>query len=392
MAMIESTAGTEAWPHFDEDEIEAAAAVLRSGRVNQWTGDRVAAFEKACAERFGMPRAIALANGTLALELALRAFGIGPGDEVIVTPASFVASASCVSLLGATPVFADVERNSQNISAGTVAPHITERTRAVIPVHLAGCPVDMEPLVALAGKHGLIIIEDCAQAHGAEIAGKPIGSFGHAAAFSFCQDKIMTTGGEGGILLCRDEDVHARAWSWKDHGKRWEQTPEPAPNGGFHYRHDGLGSNWRMTEMQAAIGLVQLGKLDDWLERRRANAAIWSRTLGQSPAVRLTETPAGATHACYKYCVFLEPGHLKPDADRDRVLATLQEAGLDVTAGFCPEIYLEKAFAELEVEQRPVAHELGNTSLMFKVHPTLDPDKLEASAQRAREVIGGFER
>lgn len=392
MTVMETTAGTESWPHFGEDEIEAAAAVLRSGRVNQWTGDRVSAFEKACAERFGMPYAIALANGTLALELALRAFDIGPGDEVIVTPASFVASASCVSLMGARPVFADVERNSQNISAATVLPHITERTRAIIPVHLAGCPVDMEPMMALAAKHDLIVIEDCAQAHGAAIAGKPIGSFGHAAAFSFCQDKIMTTGGEGGMLLCRDEDIYSRAWSWKDHGKRWEKTPHPAPQGGFHYRHDGLGSNWRLTEMQAAIGLVQLGKLDAWLEKRHANAAIWSRALGQSPAIRLTETPPEATHACYKYCVFLVPGHLKPDASRDDVVAALQAAGIDAGAGFCPEIYLEKAFAELNVERRPVAHELGQTSLMFKVHPTLDPDKLEATAQRARDVIADFER
>jgi dTDP-4-amino-4,6-dideoxygalactose transaminase len=380
------------WPHYDEDEIAAVTDVLRSGSVNQWTGTRVRAFEDAFAARCAMPHAVAVANGSLALELALHAFGIGSGDEVIVTSTSFVASASCVSLVGATPVFADVERDSQNISAHTVEPLITARTRAVIPVHLAGHPVDMDPLMALAGDRGLVVIEDCAQAHGAAINGKPVGSFGHAAAFSFCQDKILSTGGEGGMTLFREAEAMERAWSYKDHGKSREKMQAGSDSPGFRYVHDGIGSNWRLTEMQAAIGLAQLDKLDAWLERRRVNARVWADALGQSPAVRIPQAPAGATHACYRFRAFLKPKRLKDGATRDDVLAALQQADIDAAAGFCPEIYREAAFAHLEVAPRPAARELGQTSLAFKVHPTLDPDRLTADAQRAREIIADFER
>ena len=382
----------ESWPYFAADEIDAVADVLRSGKVNQWTGDRVFAFEKAFAERFAMPHAIALANGSLALELALRALGVSSGDEVIVTSSSFMASASCVPLVGATPVFADVDRNSQNMTAATVEPLITDKTRAIIPVHLAGWPVDIEPLMELARRHKLFVIEDCAQAHGAEIVGKPAGSFGHAAAFSFCQDKILTTGGEGGMVLFRDEDRWKRAWSYKDHGKSWEMMHEPNSGPGFRYVHESIGSNWRLTEMQAAIGLVQLTKLDRWLDQRRANAAVWCDALVQSPAVRIPAVPPHLTHARYKLCVFLELDQLKPGATRDDVLAALQKSEIDAGSGFCPEIYLEKAFAALKVEPRDIAHALGQTSLMFKVHPTLDPGKLASDARRARDVIADFER
>ncbi len=392
MAKGEQKSIDESWPCFAQDEIDAVTEVLRSGKVNQWTGDRVFAFEEAFAERFAMPHAVAVANGSLALELALRALGIGAGDEVIVTSSSFMASASCVPLVGAAPVFADVDRNSQNMTAATVEPLITEKTRAVIPVHLAGWPVDIEPLVELARKHGLFVIEDCAQAHGAEIVGKPAGSFGHAAAFSFCQDKIMTTGGEGGMVLFRDEEPWKRAWAYKDHGKSWDAMHAPGSGPGFRYVHEGLGSNWRLTEMQAAIGLVQLTKLEQWLEKRHANTAIWSAALAQSPAVRIPAVPAHLSHARYKFCVFLELDQLRNGTTRDDVLGALLKAGLDAGSGFCPEIYLEKAFAPLKVQRREVAHELGQTSLMFRVHPTLDPDRLAKDAGRACAVIAEFEK
>ncbi len=365
--------------------------MLRSGRVNQWTGEQVHAFENALAARLGMPHAVALANGSVALELALKALGIGPGDEVIVTPASFVASASCVALVGATPVFADVEADSQNISAATVAPHITPATRAIIAVHLAGWPVDMAPLMALAKKTGILVIEDCAQSIGATIGGQPAGSLGDAAVFSFCQDKIMTTGGEGGMALFRDEGAFKRAWSYKDHGKGFDLIRQPSAAPGFRFVHESVGTNWRMTEMQAAIGLVQLGKLDDWLEKRAANAAIWRQALSHCKALRIPSPPDEMKHANYKFIAFLEPDHLKPGVSRDDVLAALIEGGVRAFSGPCPEIYRENAFAHLKVTPRQTAKALGRVSLMFEVHPTLDAGALKERADLARNIISRFE-
>ncbi len=381
----------EAWPYFGEDEIAAVADVLRSGRVNQWTGTRVKQFEQAMAKRIGMPHAIALANGSVALELALRALGVGPGDEVIVASSSFVASASCVPLVGATPVFADVDRDSQNVSAATIEPLITKRTKAVIPVHLAGWPADMPAIMALAKHREIAVIEDCAQAVGAEIGGRPVGAFGDASIFSFCQDKIITTGGEGGMALFRDADVWQRAWEFKDHGKSWNLVQEPPSALGFRWVHHTIGTNWRMTEMQAAIGLVQLEKLQGWLQDRRRNAGIWRDDFKSLKVLRQPAPPDGVTHAYYKYSVFLEPDRLAPGASRDDVLAALIDGGIHALSGFCPEIYREQAFQDLATEVRPVAHGLGETSLAFEVHPTLDPHRLAARAQTASSILSRFE-
>lgn len=390
-SMPEPDPASESWPQFGQDEIAAVTDVLRSGRVNQWTGDRVIRFERAMAERFQSPHAVAVANGTVALELALRALGIGPGDEVIVTPRSFVASAGCVALVGATPVFVDVDRDTQNISPATIAPHLTSRTRAVIPVHLAGWPADMEAIMELAHAHRLLVIEDCAQSVGATIDGRPAGSFGHAAAVSFCQDKIITTGGEGGMVLFRDEAAAKRAWAYKDHGKDRDLSRQPAAKPGFRWLHRTIGTNWRLTEMQAAIGLVQIDKLDRWLAARRANAAIWTAALAESPAVRVPAPRNGVSHAYYKLYAFLRPESLKPNTTRDDILEALAAAGVKAFSGSCPEIYREEAFSELETAPQPVARELGETSLMFEVHPTLDPERLRATAALARTVIARFE-
>ena len=381
----------EAWPHFGEDEIAAVAEVLRSGKVNQWTGTRVKQFEQAVAVRIGMPHAVALANGSVALELALRALGVGPGHEVIVASSSFVASVSCVELVGATPVFADVDRESQNISAATIEPLITERTRAVIPVHLAGWPAEMPAIMALAQARGLSVIEDCAQAIGAEIEGKPVGAFGDASIFSFCQDKIITTGGEGGMALFREADAWKRAWEFKDHGKSWDLMQKPSSAPGFRWVHHAIGTNWRMTEMQAAIGLVQLDKLQGWLQARRRNASVWRKEFEPLKLLRQPTPPDGVTHAYYKYSVFLVPDRLAPGASRDDVLGALIDGGVHALSGFCPEIYREQAFQDLATETRPVAHALGETSLAFEVHPTLDPQRLEARAQSAGAIISRFE-
>jgi dTDP-4-amino-4,6-dideoxygalactose transaminase len=277
-----------AWPYFADDEVLSAAAVLRSGRVNQWTGKEVERFQEEFAAACGVRHVIALANGTVALELALRAYGIGPGDEVVVTPRTFIASASCAVLQGAHPVFAEVDRASQNMTVETIRAVLTPRTRAIIAVHLAGWPCEMDKIMALAKERGLIVIEDCAQAHGARFGERPVGTFGHAAAFSFCQDKIMTTGGEGGLLLTNDDAVWDAAWAFKDHGKSYDAVYHREHPPGFRWLHDSFGTNWRMTEMQAAIGRRQLRKLPQWVQARRANAAVLSERFAGLEALRVT--------------------------------------------------------------------------------------------------------
>lgn len=384
----------EQWPFFADDEIEKVAAVLRSGRVNQWTGPEVFDFEQACAARFGGGHAIALANGSVALELALRAFGIGPGDEVVVSPRSFIASASCVSLVGATPVFADVDSNSGNLSPETVSRVLTEKTRAIIPVHLAGWPADVPGMMDLVRGRNIKVIEDCAQAHGAEIGGESVGGFGDAAAFSFCQDKIISTGGEGGLLSIKDEDRWAWAWSFKDHGKDFaKSTGAPGEPGLFRWVHDRIGTNWRLTGPQAAIGLAQLQKLDGWLAARARNAAIWADALSVVPGLTVPLPASNSErHAFYKLYFYLDAGDdQEAEKMRSRILARVAADGLRVFSGGCSEIYREKAFAGLSVAECPVARSLGARSLMVEVHPTLRPDLLELRAERlaaiARDVI-----
>ena len=377
----------ERWPFYAEDEIAAAAHVLRTGKVNQWTGPDVTAFEKACTRRFGGAHGIALANGSLALELALKALGIGPGDEVVVTPRSFVASASSVMLVGATPVFADVDADSGNINSGTIERVLTDRTRAIIPVHLAGWPADMPSIMDLALRRGLKVIEDCAQAQGAAIDGRSVGSFGDAAAFSFCQDKIITTGGEGGFVSFKDESAWEWAWSFKDHGKSWRRVSEPADEPGqFRWLHDQVGTNWRLTGPQAAIGLVQLGKLDLWTEARTSNARIWSEALGSVQGLNVPWPAERFRHAFYKLHAFVEAPRADASELRDKILQRSADAGLRVFSGSCSEIYREKAFEGFDQADCPVARRLGETSLMVEVHPTMRPDLLERRAQRLAAI------
>lgn len=390
-AMSEITAPdrghAEVWPYYDEDEIAAATAVLRSGRVNQWTGDRVRTFERVLADYCGVKHAIALANGSLALELALRAFGIGPSDEVIVTSRSFIASASCVDLVGAKPVFADIDPVSQNISAATIAPLITSRTKAIIPVHLAGWPCDMQPILDLAQRHNLFVIEDCAQAIGATIDGRRVGSFGHASVFSFCQDKIITTGGEGGALLVNDEALWRFAWSYKDHGKDWDKATARAAGTNYRWLHTQVGTNWRMTEMQAAIGIVQMGKLDAWLAQRNLLARTWIDQLQRLDCLELPMPAANVRHGWYKFCVFVRPERLVPGMGRDELLSLLSQNGVRAFFGSCPEIYREGAYAHRRQERLKVAQRLGETSLMFEVHPTLRQETVHKAAQRVVELV-----
>lgn len=379
------------WPFFDEDEREPVTDVLRSGKVNYWTGTEGREFEKEFAAYTNCKHAITLANGTVALELALYALGIGQGDEVITTCRTFIASASCIVMRGAIPVLADVDRVSQNITADTIRPLITSCTKAIICVHLAGWPCDMDPIMELAKEHGLTVIEDCAQAHGATYKGHPVGSLGDVAAFSFCQDKIMTTGGEGGMLTTNDESLWRKAWEFKDHGKSYGAVYNRQHPPGFRWLHESFGTNWRLTEMQSAIGRVQLRKLPEWTARRISNAHMLTNAFLTIPALQVTVPPVDSGHAYYKYYVFVRPEMLKSGWDRDRIMNAVVAEGIPCFSGSCSEIYQEKAFtaAGLGPKHRlTVAKELGENSLMFLVHPTLTNEHMMDTIQVMKKVMG----
>jgi dTDP-4-amino-4,6-dideoxygalactose transaminase len=378
------------WPSFTEEEADAVRRVLLSNCVNYWTGKECREFEKEFAAWAGTAHAIALANGTVALDVALKALGLGPGDEVVVTSRTFIASVSSIVLAGATPVFADVDVNSQNITADTIRAVLTKRTRAILCVHLAGWPCDMDPIMTLAEEHGLFVIEDCAQAHGARYKDRPVGSIGHVGAWSFCQDKIMTTGGEGGMVTTNDSTLWSRMWSHKDHGKSFQAVYEREHPPGFRWLHESFGTNWRMLEIQAAIGRIQLGRMPEWHAKRRANAqTLWDKAQGM-PGLRVPEIPAHIDHAAYKCYVFVEPDKLHSGWNRDRIIAELAALGVPCFSGSCSEVYLEKAFENTgwrPAERLPVAKELGETSLMFLVHPTLIEKEVEKTWQSLERVM-----
>jgi dTDP-4-amino-4,6-dideoxygalactose transaminase len=373
------------WPFFDADELEAAAQVLRSGRVSYWTGEEGHAFEREYAEHVGVAHAVAVANGTVALEAALRAAAIGPGDEVVVTSRSFVASASCVAWCGGTPVFADVEP-SGNLSAATIEAVLTPATRAVIVVHLAGLPCEMDPILALAERHGLCVIEDCAQAHGARYRGRAVGSLGHVAAFSFCQDKIITTAGEGGMVVTNDPTLWRRAWSYKDHGKDLDVMRAPPAAPGYRYLHHTVGGNGRLTEVQAAIGRVALRRLPAHHEARRANAAALCEQLASVGGFRVPEVPEHMEHAWYKLAFDVELERLREGWTRHRIQDALVAEGVPCWSGY-GETYREPVFASVGRWQPwPVAKALAESGLVLRVDPALTAVELDHTREALRMV------
>jgi dTDP-4-amino-4,6-dideoxygalactose transaminase len=399
------------WPSFTSEEAEAVQKVLLSNKVNYWTGQECRLFEDEFAKWCGSQYAVALANGTLALDVALQALGIKAGDEVIVTPRTFIASISCVVNIGAIPVFADVDLNSGNITPESIAKVITPKTRAIICVHLGGWPCDMDGIMTLANLHGIKVIEDCAQAHGALYKGKSVGTIGHVGAWSFCQDKIMTTGGEGGMVTTNDESLWRAMWAYKDHGKSYEAVYEREHPPGYRWLHESFGTNWRMLEIQAAIGRIQLKRMSDWTARRNENAKILTKELGcflgpnsllrlpmfscNSECSQLGQKCASresgkCKHAYYKYYIYLNLQKILPGWDRDRIIEAINEAGVPCYSGSCSEVYLEKAFESTSFRppsRLPNAQELGETTLMLLVHPTISVEKMHEAGGILREVL-----
>ena len=373
------------WPVFTTEEVDAVKDVLLSNKVNYWTGKECHRFEKEFASWSESKYAVALGNGTLALDVAFKALDIGSGDEIIVTSRTFIASRSSIVNAGAVPVFADVDFSSQNITLDSIRSIITDKTKAIVCVHLAGWPCDMDEIMSLADDLDLYVIEDCAQAHGAKYKGMPIGSIGHIGCWSFCQDKIMTTGGEGGMVITNDESLWRKMWAYKDHGKSYEAVYERDHPEGFKWLHESFGTNWRMTEMQAAIGRIQLKRMPDWHAKRITNAnKIWS-TASQCKGLRVPIIPDYIEHAAYKCYVFV-----RGDVElRDKMIVEINKKGVPCYSGSCSEVYLEKAFDNTGFRPKKrlsVAKELGETSLMFLVHPTLSEEEVQKTCDVLTEV------
>ncbi len=378
-----ATQALPGWPVFAEDEVSAVERVLRSGKVNYWTGDKGVAFEAEYAKKFGLKHAVALANGSLALESCFQALGLQPGDEVIVTPRTFLASTSCAIIRGLVPVFVDVDRDSGNITAETIDAAVTSRTRAIVPVHIGGWPCEMGPIMDLANSRGLYVVEDCAQSHGATVDGRYAGTYGQINSWSFCQDKIITTGGEGGMITTDDSELWSRAWSYKDHGKSYDAVflRQHAP--GFRWVHESFGTNWRLTESQSAIGLIQLGKLDSWIARRRQSASILRDRLSSLSGLRVPWPREGISAVFYRFYAFLEPGVLRDGVSREQLISEVNALGAPLFSGSCSEIYLEAAFEGTGFRPHsrlPVAKELGEMSLAFLTHPTLEDEDIHRVA------------
>ncbi|MCG7538902.1 DegT/DnrJ/EryC1/StrS aminotransferase family protein [Pseudoalteromonas sp. OF7H-1] len=378
------------WPSFTQQEADAVSKVVLSNKVNYWTGTEGREFEKEFAAWTGAEYAIALGNGTLALDIALKALNVGEGDEVITTPRTFLASASSIVTAGAAPVFADVDLNSQAITAESIKAVLTPQTKAVIVVHLAGMPAEMDAIMALSKEHGFYVIEDCAQAHGAKYKGRSVGTIGHIGAWSFCQDKIMTTGGEGGMVTTNSKDLWSKMWSYKDHGKSFDAIYNREHPPGFRWLHESFGTNWRMTEMQAVIGRIQLTRMSDWTAKRQNNAQAIDQVAKAFNVVRTVRVPDYIEHAEYKHYLFVNSAALREGWTRDRIVDEINTLGVPCFQGSCSEVYLEKAFDSTPwrpKERLTNAVELGETSLMFLVHPTLTTEEISKTCEVVKQVL-----
>ncbi len=381
--------GFSPWPSFTQEEADAVSNVLLSNRVNYWTGEECRKFEHEFAQFAQTKYAIAVSNGTTALELALQAIGLEDGDEVIVPPRTFLATASSVIMQKGIPVFADVQEHSGNLCPQSVASMITSKTKAIICVHLAGWPCDMDEIMATAKQHNIYVIEDCAQAHGAIYKGKSVGSIGDVGCWSFCQDKIMSTGGEGGMVTTNNKSLWDKMWSYKDHGKSYDTVYNESHPPGFRWLHESFGTNFRLTEMQAVIGRIQLRRMPSWIKTRKENAQAIKEAASSFELLKDFTPEEGISHAYYKLYFYVDESLLKSGWSRDKIIEAIVARGVPCYQGSCSEIYKEKAFtnAGFEVDTLPVAAQLGDVSIMFLVHPTLTQEEIAKTASTLQEVL-----
>lgn len=345
-------------PVLGEDEQRAAADAIASGWVAQ--GPRVAAFEDAMASRLGATAGVAVSSCTAGLHLCLVHLGLGPGDEVVVPSLSFIATANVVRMVGATPVFADVDLASQNVTAATIAPRLTARTRAVIVVHQAGIPADVDAIGALCAACDIAVVEDAACAIGSTYRDRPIGAHSAFVVFSFHPRKVLTTG-EGGMIMCRDARAADRLRRLREHGMSMSAAARHASATPVVERYLETGFNYRMTDVQAAIGLAQLGRLDDIVARRRAIAGGYHRLLADLPGLVVAADPPHGTTNYQSFWVLL------PDdaaVERDELVARFLEAGISTRRGIMA-AHLEPAYDNVAAAPLPVTERLTSRSLIL---------------------------
>jgi len=369
---------------YNQKQIELVSKVLKDNKTNYWTGKECKKFEKEFSNYHNVKYSITVSNGSVALEIALKALGLKKYDKIIVTPRSFVISASCVLNLGLRPIFSDVDDNG-NLHINGIKKVYNKNIKAIIIVHLNGLACDLDPILSFVKKNKIYLIEDCSQAHGAIYKYKKVGSFGDISTWSFCQDKIISTGGEGGMISTNNKKLFLKSWSLKDHGKNYESVLYKKNKTGFRWLHDGLGSNYRMTEMQAVIGREQLKSLDNQINKRNLIANLYINGLKnyylkydllkkpdfkcqQCPTEHVKTSCKLCKHAFYRLNLFIN----KKKINQIKLIKQLNKNKINCIVGVCPEIYMEKVFNKFDFKKSnrlSNAKYLGETSLVFTINP-----------------------
>jgi len=370
--------------------VQAAADVLRSGKVDYDSGPQGRLWEEEFAARVQCHMAVAVVHGRLAMEMALGTLGLGRGDKVIISSRGAVVATASVAALEAEPVFADVDATSQTLSAQTIRPMIESRTRAVVVRHFAGWPCSMDEILQLAARHRLWVIEDCSQALSATYRGQPVGSFGHLSVFDFRQDMILSTGGEGGMIVANDEKLKERLEEFQYRGKTARRFRSRQGAAAIYITKDTAETKGRMTEMQAAIGRAMLSKLDAMADVRRHHAKTLDAHLGRLPGLRVDPPPSHIGHAYHGYYVFVRPERLKAGWRRDRIVQALQAEGIPCSGGPPPETVYEKPANGAPVRPRrrpPVVRELEETALLLPIHSQLAARDIQDICRALEKVL-----
>jgi dTDP-4-amino-4,6-dideoxygalactose transaminase len=382
---------------YSNKQIDSVIKVLKKNKTNYWTGSEGRKFEKEFSNYHNTKYSVTVSNGSIALEIALKALNLKKNTKVIVTPRSFVISASCVVNLGLKPTFADVDNNG-NLSIDGIEKVFDKNVKAIIVVHLNGLPCDLDPILKFVKKKKIYLIEDCSQAHGAVYKNKRVGSFGHISTWSFCQDKIISTGGEGGMISTNNKKLWLKCWSIKDHGKNYKSVFYKKHKTGFKWLHDEIGSNYRLTEMQAAIGRVQLRSLNKLIKKRNLIAKLYLHELKdfytkfnilKKPNFLYIKKNTSIKHAYYRLNFFINKNKIK----QTKLIEQLNDNNISCGVGSCPEIYREKVFKKLKSfsqSRLPNAKLLGETSITFPINPFKSIKKIKFEIIVIKKILNKY--